>query len=147
MFKLCSTCKVEKLLTDFRKDKCQKDGYQHGCKICARAATKQLYTLKYAPRYVARNREREREVRELVREYKRKHNCVCCGETEPICLDFHHLDPSQKDFELSLVGGRGWNNVKSEIEKCILVCKNCHAKIHANIIDVTKTLTRGSFLW
>ncbi len=136
MLKLCSTCKTEKNLTDFRKDKYQKDGYQHRCKVCARSAIKNLYTIKYAPKYAAKNREREREVRELVKEYRRTHPCVCCGESDSICLDFHHLDPNQKDFQISTIGGRSWTLVKEEIDKCVVVCKNCHAKIHAGIIVI-----------
>jgi len=49
-------------------------------------------------------------------------------------LEFHHLDPAEKDFSLSATGTtKSWIRIKAEIEKCILVCANCHREIHAGI--------------
>jgi hypothetical protein len=49
-------------------------------------------------------------------------------------LEFHHTDPSQKDFGLSS-GGNSWSYKRmfAEAQKCILVCSNCHKEIHAGI--------------
>ena len=50
-------------------------------------------------------------------------------------LEFHHLDPSQKDFGISSKGyTRSWDKVKEELDKCILVCSNCHREIHSGLI-------------
>lgn len=66
----------------------------------------------------------------------RKNGCIKCGESVSCCLDAHHLDPSSKDFNI----GEAYNKrvkldvVAAELKKCICVCKNCHAKIHAKLI-------------
>lgn len=63
--------------------------------------------------------------------------CVCCGYSRCIeALEFHHKDPSQKDFSVSGSGAtRSWELVKAEIEKCALLCANCHREVHAGLID------------
>lgn len=59
--------------------------------------------------------------------------CVNCGYNRDIkALDFHHVDESTKLFGLSDRGmTRSWKIIKEEIEKCILVCANCHREIHS----------------
>jgi hypothetical protein len=62
--------------------------------------------------------------------------CVLCNETESCCLDAHHLDPNEKDFALSQAlyqNKCGIKKFQAELNKCICVCRNCHAKIHAGI--------------
>lgn len=60
--------------------------------------------------------------------------CEICGYNK--CLDslhFHHLDKKEKDFGISEKGTtRSWEIHKSEVDKCILVCANCHHEIHFN---------------
>lgn len=57
--------------------------------------------------------------------------CAHCGYNEHlVCLDFHHLDPEHKDPTFASMGSWAWNKVLKEIEKCILLCKNCHAAYH-----------------
>jgi len=133
MLKKCCICNEEKKLTEFRKDKCQTKGYQHLCKVCARARSNAHYQ-KYKETILTRNKKRAEKVLQYIREYKQNNACTVCGEKEIVCLDFHHLDPSQKNFQLSSVYTQSIETVKCEIEKCILVCKNCHAKIHAGLI-------------
>lgn len=58
--------------------------------------------------------------------------CSKCGYNACVsALDFHHLDPSEKDFGLS--GKRqtaSWAKVKLELDKCIILCANCHREEH-----------------
>jgi hypothetical protein len=60
--------------------------------------------------------------------------CQICGYDKPIpsAYDFHHRDPSQKDFGIS-GKTKNFELLKAETDKCDLVCKNCHAEIHHNI--------------
>jgi hypothetical protein len=68
---------------------------------------------------------------------KRGNKCELCGyERHPKCLDFHHIDPSKKLFEISKSYMRPMPVIEEEASKCILVCKNCHALIHAGIIQI-----------
>lgn len=49
-------------------------------------------------------------------------------------MEFHHINPSTKlDTILNLIQNKEpWDIIKEEINKCIVVCSNCHKKIHAN---------------
>ena len=64
--------------------------------------------------------------------------CQVCGYDRCIeALEFHHLDPSQKDFGISKKGyTRSWEKVKEEVEKCILLCANCHREAHAGKLQL-----------
>jgi hypothetical protein len=63
--------------------------------------------------------------------------CQACGYCRCIrALKFHHLDPDKKDFAISSVS-RSWEVIRKELDKCILVCGNCHDEIHDGLIDVT----------
>jgi len=74
---------------------------------------------------------RRKKVKELAIEYKGG-SCQKCGYNKcNAALEFHHLDPSEKDFSISASGNtRGWELIKKELDKCILVCANCHREIH-----------------
>jgi 5-methylcytosine-specific restriction endonuclease McrA len=64
--------------------------------------------------------------------------CQRCGYKKYIgALDFHHIDPSRKSFSLSVKGlCYSWDTILKEAQKCILLCKNCHAEIEAkNLIS------------
>jgi transposase-like protein len=78
--------------------------------------------------------ERRRKVkRQLVEEAGGR--CALCGFREhPAALQFHHLDPSTKDFHLSHAGStRSIRRMRTEAEKCILLCANCHALVEAGV--------------
>ena len=62
--------------------------------------------------------------------------CQFCGYNRYSgALDFHHIDESQKEFDLSTRGlTRSWKRIKKEIQKCVLVCANCHRELHGGII-------------
>jgi hypothetical protein len=64
-------------------------------------------------------------------------SCNICGYNKSVAaLQFHHLDPSQKDFALSANGHtRRWVDVKKELDKCVCLCANCHAELHAGIVE------------
>lgn len=62
--------------------------------------------------------------------------CQCCGYDKCItALEFHHLNPEEKDFTFGTNCNRSWQTTRNEIQKCILVCANCHREIHAGLID------------
>ena len=64
--------------------------------------------------------------------------CVICAYNRSLqALDFHHLNPSQKDFGISAKGyTRSWVKVKEELDKCVLLCANCHREIHDGITQL-----------
>ena len=57
--------------------------------------------------------------------------CSICGYNKcPTSLIFHHLDPSKKEFQLSGSHTFSWEKNKKELDKCILLCRNCHGELH-----------------
>ncbi|RZK31328.1 MAG: hypothetical protein EOO61_18165 [Hymenobacter sp.] len=62
--------------------------------------------------------------------------CACCSLVDdPVAFDFHHRDPTEKDFGIAKVA-RSWTKVKEEAVKCAMVCAICHRKIHAGMISL-----------
>ena len=55
---------------------------------------------------------------------------VCGGEYPPVCLDFHHRNPSEKEAGMGRLALRKPEDILAEIAKCDVVCSNCHRKIH-----------------
>lgn len=59
--------------------------------------------------------------------------CEECGYFKCLeAMEFHHRDPTQKDFHLSEGNYRCWGKVKVEVDKCRLLCANCHREHHAS---------------
>lgn len=57
--------------------------------------------------------------------------CEICGYNRCMsALDFHHKSPDKKEFAISTMYYISWNRIEQELDKCMLVCKNCHAEIH-----------------
>lgn len=60
--------------------------------------------------------------------------CLLCGyDHYEGALDFHHLNPKEKEFQITHLYYKGLDYLKAELDKCILVCANCHAEIHAGL--------------
>lgn len=87
--------------------------------------------------------EQRRKVKLQCIEYKGG-KCERCGYNKcPAALEFHHLDPSEKDFGISSNGiSRSFEKCKVEVDKCILVCSNCHAEIHHEESEKVRELKR-----
>lgn len=75
--------------------------------------------------------DRSRLFKEKCIKYK-GNSCSRCGYNKYIgALEFHHLDPTQKDFSISKV--KAWrfdDAIKKELDKCIVLCSNCHKEVH-----------------
>ena len=60
--------------------------------------------------------------------------CSICGYNRCIdALEFHHKEPSEKEFKLGSGNTMSWKEYKIEALKCVLVCSNCHKEIHSKI--------------
>ncbi len=134
--KVCSHCRKSKPLELFGKNSSKRDGLQNCCRECKRIIDSSHY--KSSPIRKGAIRKRNAEIashnRKLVRRYKTLKGCAYCSEKCYACLDFHHPD-SDKEFNIS----RGYSNstetLKAEIRKCVVVCSNCHRKIHSGIFS------------
>ena len=68
--------------------------------------------------------------------------CVCCGYDKCLkAMDFHHLDPSCKEFTVSSKI-RSWTRIVEELRKCVLVCCRCHTEVHAGAIVIPSSARR-----
>lgn len=134
--KRCSSCGEEKLLTQFRKDRTQKDGLQSRCKLCASTKIRESYTDGYRERARARSLKNSRANRLFLKELRQSFGCALCPERDPVCLEFHHLDPSTKSFELSRYASCPQATLVAEVKKCVCLCSNCHKKVHAGTLRV-----------
>ena len=78
--------------------------------------------------------KRRRKIRQMAVEYKGGH-CELCGYDRCIdALEFHHNDLAKKKFGISDKGyTRSWKRVMEELDKCMMICANCHRELHAKL--------------
>lgn len=68
-----------------------------------------------------------------IREHKQTSGCTTCGEDDPACLEYHHVHPKKKKFSIGSVPVHTPKHViLREIEKCVVVCANCHTQLHTH---------------
>lgn len=58
--------------------------------------------------------------------------CYKCGEKNVFKLTFHHRDPNEKEFSYNNLKTLRWSIIKNELDKCDLLCQNCHRELHYN---------------
>lgn len=100
------------------------------CKVKASLIRKEKYRERKAKRNSRKVIEWRRNLKIKAVEYKGG-KCVRCGYCKSLrALQFHHRDPEQKDFAISRPNPRSWEKVKVELDKCDLLCANCHSELH-----------------
>lgn len=126
MKKICIKCNILKLLTDFSiKSQNKGDGRANDCKKCHGIYCRNHYKIN-RKQYFDRNVRRRNEIRKLILIEKNK-PCVDCNEKyPPYVMDFDHRE--DKDFNIGEAASRNYalDKIKKELEKCDLVCSNCH---------------------
>lgn len=133
--KQCSNCKKHLELSNFTKKKANKDGLNGFCKQCLAIAKHNDYIKHKAKRIATSLRSRIirfNDLKKKIIELKSK-GCSWCNEKESCCLDFHHTNPSTKEFSISVavtLQNKGIKTILKEIDKCIIICSNCHRKLH-----------------
>ena len=81
-------------------------------------------------RNTARTSEHRRKIKRRAVDYLGG-KCITCGYSRSMhALDFHHRDPSEKDFTVSQYANLSWDKIVKELEKCDLLCANCHRELH-----------------
>jgi Fe-S-cluster-containing hydrogenase component 2 len=116
--KICTSCNEEKLLTEFYQQKDRKTGSSH-CRQCfnqfciERWVQKKIDAIQY-----------------------KGGKCIDCKLSYPkspyVIFDFHHRDPTQKDVDWTKLKLRSWDKITKELDKCDLLCSNCHRIRHHN---------------
>lgn len=78
------------------------------------------------------------------KDYLLNHPCVVCGNTDIRVLVMHHRNPQEKKIEISAsLQGRKLKIILAEIEKCDVMCANCHAILHYNNLPLGRGNTKG----
>ncbi len=80
-------------------------------------------------------RERSRAYKLKAIAYKGGGCLVCSYSKTPASLAFHHLNPERKDFNIGGSYCRSWNVIQLEVDKCVLLCLNCHGEHHIGLIS------------
>jgi hypothetical protein len=66
-------------------------------------------------------------------DYKGGGCCLCGYDGCLQALDFHHLDPAKKRFTIAGGHTRSWASLRTELDKCMLVCSNCHIELEPGV--------------
>lgn len=128
--KKCCVCKLARPIDQFYKAAKHSDGLQSKCKICHKTYRSEHY-LANKQKYIDKAKVRADDFSRWWKEYKKRFKCNRCGESHPACIQFHHADPSIKYKNVANIA-RDNNKEKllAEIEKCEVLCANCHFKEH-----------------
>ncbi len=97
---------------------------------------KRTYTDR-APYIIQAVKKRRLKLRARAREYKGGKCEICNYSKCDRALSFHHVNPKEKSFGVAAKGfTRSWDKIKAEIDKCILLCANCHMEVHEGITQL-----------
>ena len=128
--KICTKCSKELPITDFYWRNKAKGVRRSDCKYCHCNWVKEKY------------KEKKQDIEEI----KNTLTCKKCGDNRPYVLDFHHLKSKEKKEEISklLSSNASWETIINEMEKCIILCANCHREFH--YLEKEKNITIEDYL-
>jgi len=130
----CSLCKIAKPVSEYHNHKNGKDGLRSRCKECNRTEARRHYQKNPTP-YKTRARTSRKHIaafaRDWLRALKGRMGCCLCGISNPVVLEFHHLNQSQKELAVTTSISKGKATLQRELERCVVVCANCHKLCHA----------------
>lgn len=123
--KVCLTCEEDKPLSEFHTNGWNggnRDGkrkYHAHCKTCMAAQVIAIHV----------SRIEEAVGSEI--------KCSQCGyDKHYSAIDFHHTDPALKETQVSTLSGCSYARIKEEVDKCVMLCANCHRLVHSGVIKI-----------
>lgn len=129
--------------------KCEKhneEKIKHGnklrCKTCNKEHQKKWYSKNNKTQYerVTNGKEKyKKQNREFIIEYLKNNPCCICGENDIVVLDFDHLQDKKYDVSKLIYLTSSLETIKKEIEKCQILCANCHRRKTAKERNYYKT--------
>lgn len=130
--RICVRCSILKGEDQFNWKNKKLGIKQKYCKFCQKK-WKDAHYVNNKKYYYEKNKVLRKKKKEWWNELKSKLICEICGEDHPATIDFHHSDPSKKDFTISKkFAWYGKSKILEEIKKCQILCSNCHRKLHWN---------------
>ena len=114
--KICTKCKKELPITDFNWRNKSKGTRRSECKYCHSQYMRNKY----------------QEKKTTVQDLKSQCKCAKCGESRGYVLDYHHINPKEKEQTIARMTSNYYSldNIYDEINKCIVLCANCHREFH-----------------
>lgn len=136
--KRCHVCEAVLPLADFPPDRARADGRQSMCRSCYSAYQREYHGRRSAedPEYRRRVSRAKRDRASSVRrenhvrllEFFAAHPCVDCGEDDHVVLTVDHVRGSKRFTIADRLHSMRWERLRDEIEKCGVVCANCHMR-------------------
>lgn len=118
--KVCAKCKIKKKLSYFYVSK--KGKIHSWCRECN---NKESYS-------------KQTSIKSKAVNYKGNMCNLCSYNKYNGALEFHHLNTNNKDFNISDLRTYSWEKLKNELDKCVLLCANCHREIHAGVTKLSQ---------
>ena len=114
--KICTKCGRELPLDAFPWRDKKKGTRRADCKECHSEYMKQQYAQK----------------KSIIEEQKAQQKCAKCGESRGYVLDYHHLNPEEKETTIARMTSNKYKleDIQKEVAKCIVLCANCHREFH-----------------
>lgn len=114
--KKCPKCRIEKALAEFYSN----SGRVSWCKCCVYEAQKKRW-----------------KDRKILAVNLLGGKCCKCGYNKNYAaLDFHHVDPKEKEFDWTKLRQLSWKDIIAELKKCVCICSNCHAEVHHPSLEI-----------
>lgn len=145
--KVCTKCgPPAQLIGNFAIRSRARGTRQAMCKTCQNAYGRQHYQT-YGPKYIKKARlwtaQQNRVNAAFIIDYLRHHPCVDCGESDIVVLEFDHLRDKLMDVSELVTAGYSLERIKREIDKCEVVCANCHRRRTSKRVRSYRTLALG----
>ena len=124
MKKVCTKCLKEKDKSEFSKSVSRKDGYNYKCKMCHKEYRETHYQ-KNRQKYIEKSKRKRKEYRQEFLEFIKTKSCIDCGNSDWRVLEFDHIH--NKEYNISAKKSQiTLKSLMKEIDKCDIVCANCH---------------------
>jgi len=126
----CIRCNTQKPISDFNRKTISKNGYDSRCRSCVNKRRNEQN--RKNPHHIEQSRK-SRRVRQEYINNRKIGGCEMCGYNKCLAaLVFHHRDPKTKIDTIANMACRcaAIQEIKEEIDKCVLLCQNCHHELH-----------------
>lgn len=126
--KTCAKCKISKKESDFSMKKADRGWLQPYCIPCNREHKSEWYK-KNKKKVADKNKDHLNRNKRFVLDYLSNNPCVDCGEQDLVVLEFDHVSGTKRGNVTALMRARcSLETLKEEIDKCEVVCANCHKR-------------------
>lgn len=127
----CTTCGVEKAITEFPWKNREKGKRHAVCKSCTAVRSNKWYYANkehHVRNVMKHTRVSRQKLKDYVNDYLSRNACVVCGENDPVVLEFDHVHGKDSAVANLIRLNVPLSRLQEEIEKCQVLCVNCHKR-------------------